>query len=184
MCFTSKAWPGVVRIDDVPSYKTWWHVKQLHAKLPTSSVCQCECDISGVANSCLTWTAHGTCGNGRIKSSMYELGSCRHCLTMDGFRYREPSSLFTILSGSWYAPAQPPIGQTRGFAHYQYYYTILIGDPVWCTTESKNEITRRASFPLSGAFRRIYNSPWKITRRIHNLPLWLSSVDRSLPKDL
>ena len=54
---------------DVFFYKTWWHVKQLHAKFSTSSVCQCERDISKVTNFCLT-IAHEICDNELIKSSM------------------------------------------------------------------------------------------------------------------
>ena len=54
--------------------------------------------------------------------------------------YRHMSSLLQILR---YAFAQSSIGQTRGFAHYQ---IILIGDHVWCTTESSKEIIRKTVF--------------------------------------
>ena len=38
MLFTKVLDQELSRTDDVPSMKTWWHVKQLYAKLPTSSM--------------------------------------------------------------------------------------------------------------------------------------------------
>ena len=154
----------VVCIDDVSSYKIWWHVKQLHAKFSTSSCCQCERDISKIINFCLT-IAHETCDNELIKSFMNLKSS------MFYFRF-----VNMFLSQSF-------IDQIEKFAHYQYYYTIFIDDHVWCTVESKNEITRKTNFSLSKIFRKIYNFSLKIIRKIHNFSL-LFSVDRSLSKNL
>ena len=92
--------------------------KQPSCHSTPSSSCQCRRDIPGVASSCLTWTARDL-----QQWTGSDIESRRHCLTMDGFRHRESSSLLTLLQVLGYAPAQPPLGQTRGFAHYQYYYT-------------------------------------------------------------
>ena len=64
MRFTSKC-----SIRNCFSYKTWWHVKQLHVKFSISSRCQCERDMSKVINFCFT-IAHEICDNELIKSFM------------------------------------------------------------------------------------------------------------------
>ena len=92
---------------------------------------------------------------------------------MNEFKYRESSSLFDneriqtsrivvivyFISDSWYVFAQSFFDQIREFAHYQYYYTILIDDHVWCTIESRTRSSRETSFSLSRV-ERIFYSFW------------------------
>ena len=63
-----------------------------------------------------------------------------------------------FISNSWYAFVQSFIDQTREFAHYQYYYIILIDDHVWCTIESRTKSFREISFSLSKVDRIFYFS--------------------------
>ena len=82
----------------------------------------------------------------------------RHCLTMNGFRHREPSSLLDngrvqtsravviayFISGSWICSCSVTpwvrLEDSRITST-----TILFDDHVWCTTESRNEIIRTRS---------------------------------------
>ena len=128
-CFHRDVRSEFVYIVDVSFIKTWWYVKQLHAKLSISfTFVNASVIISEIANFCFT-IAHGTCSNERIKSFMYEFESRRQCLFL--FQVRE------------YASAQSLIDQTREFAHYQ---IIFIDDYVWCTIENNKKIIRKTVF--------------------------------------
>ena len=102
--------------------------KQLLCHSTRFSSCQCRRDISKVANSCLTWTARDL-----WQWTSSDIESRRHCLTMDGFRHRESSSLLT--SGSWICFC-PITLRVRLEDSRIINTTIFIGDHVWCTIEN------------------------------------------------
>ena len=95
--------------------------------------CQCERDISEVTNFCLT-TAHETCDNERIKH-LYSKVVVNVYFTLDSWICFFCNHLLIRLKNSRIINI-----------------IILIDDHVWCTIESRNEITRRTSFSLSEVF--------------------------------